>query len=42
MLPLPAYLPGYLPEDLPGYPVGDLILEQVSRLYAFSAYPEAT
>ena len=27
------------PRALPGYPVGDLILEQASRLDAFSAYP---
>ncbi len=26
------------PRALPGYPVGDLILEQASRLDAFSAY----
>jgi hypothetical protein len=27
------------PRALPGYPVGDLILERASRLDAFSAYP---
>ena len=39
MLTHPAYQRGGLPRALPGYPVGDLISKQASRLDAFSAYP---
>ena len=39
MRTLPAYQRGVLPQALPGYPVRDLILEQASRLDAFSGYP---
>ena len=37
-----SLLPGYLPGALPGYPVGELILEWASCLDAFSAYPFRT
>ena len=42
MRPRASYRPAGLAGALPGYPVGDLILESASRLDAFSAYPNRT